>query len=421
MSLSMEKKIAGSQLVSIFATTPVRSNRNDDRESTTRKPSSEKRARGKMRLVMPLALMVLACAWWSNAFAQNLEDSTTDETTLSLQPPQPRFVVRTPQYSNQVHSDLIQAASSPLKTWNGSFTSGGTTFSFNMVGTPPSSNASTTVQAIIVPIKIVITKGRTKTTFDPSHVLSNGRTVTQNTVVSPIFNASTTFTQGVVNVGTTQYIDAYQRANFWGTVQHDPNYHVLLGGPTVLAEQTLSPPAANGKTGSPFGFTAGLVDINWFDGQLQSIMSRLTQIQPNVFPIFLTYDVYLTQNGGCCIGGYHSATGSASNPQSYSHATYVDHATFAQDVSALSHEVGEWVADPLVANNGNNTPCGILENGDPLEGTANFGDHPFTVNGFTYHLQDLAMMPYFGAPPSTSVNGWFSFENAALSVCSNGS
>jgi hypothetical protein len=115
-----------------------------------------------------------------------------------------------------------------------------------------------------------------------------------------------------------------------------------------------------------FGFTAGLVDINYFDTQAHTLLTNLG-ITPNQFPIFLTYDVYLTQHHSCCIGGYHSSTGSTSAPQSYAHATYVDHTgSFAQDVSALSHEVGEWADDPLVVNiNGNNTPCGILENGDP--------------------------------------------------------
>jgi hypothetical protein len=194
-------------------------------------------------------------------------------------------------------------------------------------------------------------------------------------------------------------------------------------GPTVLAEQTLSPPSSVGTLGSPFGHTAGLVDINWFDAQLQSIISRFSQIQPNTLPVFLTYDVYLTQ-GGCCIGGYHSSEGSISSPQAYAHFTYIDHpGDFAQDVSALSHEVGEWADDPLVVNtNGNNTPCGILEVGDPEEGDANYGGFPYTLNGFTYNLQDLVTLPYFGAPTSTSVNGWLSFQgNSSLFVCSNGS
>jgi hypothetical protein len=316
----------------------------------------------------------------------------------------------------------VKVPPASLQTWNGSFNYQGTNYTYNMVGTAPSTNASTTVQVYVIPLKVVITRRRSKTTFDPAHVLSNGKTVTNNTVTSPIFDSSTSYVQGGVNVGTTQYIDAYQRANFWGTVQSNTGYHLLLGGPTVLAEQTLSPPSSVGTLGSPFGHTAGLVDINWFDAQVQSIISHFSQIQPNTLPVFLTYDVYLTQ-GGCCIGGYHSSEGSISNPQAYAHFTYIDHpGDFAQDVSALSHEVGEWADDPLVVNtNGNNTPCGILENGDPLENNPNFGGFPYLLNGFTYNLQDLVTLPYFGAPASTSVNGFFTFQGESLSVCQNGS
>jgi len=203
-------------------------------------------------------------------------------------------------------------------------------------------------------------------------------------------------------------------------VKNNPNSHLLLST-TVLAEQTLSPTRTYGKTGSVFGFTAALVDINWFNSQIPSLISKLG-IQSNQFAIFLTYDTYLTQGGSCCIGGYHSSEGSISNPQSYAEATYVDHpAAFSQDVSALSHEVGE-SDDPLTVNyNGNNTPCGILEVGDPLEGNANYGGYPYSLHGFTYNLQDLVTLPYFGAPTGTTVNGWLSFQGESLGVCSNGS
>jgi hypothetical protein len=317
----------------------------------------------------------------------------------------------------------LEMATTPLKTWNGSFSYNGKIYRYNMVGTAPSGGASTTVAVEIIPVKVVITsRSGVKTTYNPSHVLSNGNTATANTIASPLFK-KISFTSGGVNMGTTQYIDAYQRANFWGTVKSHTGYHLLLGGPTVLAEQTLSPSTRYGKTGVVFGFSAGLVDINWFDAQLQSLITKLA-IQPNTLPIFLTYDVYLIQGGSCCIGGYHSAEGSTTAPQAYAHATYVDHAgAFAQDVSALSHEIGEWADDPLVVNtNGNNTPCGTLENGDPLENNSNYGGYPYKgTNGFTYNLQDLVTLPYFGAPPSTSVNGEFTFHSEGLTVCENGS
>ena len=334
-----------------------------------------------------------------------------------------RFAGRVHAATSSVQQARVEAAGTPLTTWNGSFSFNGSTFSYNMVGTAPSTGSSTTVAVEIIPVKIVITNRRgVLTTYDPSHVLSNGNTVTANTVASPIFRPIP-FTAGGVDMGTTQYIDAFQRANFWGEVQSNTGYHVLLGGPTVLSEQTLRPSSRTGTTGVVFGFNAGLVDINWFDVQLQNLISKLG-IQPNTFPIFLTYNVYLTENGSCCIGGYHSSAGSTAAPQAYAHATYVDHAgAFAEDVSALSHEIGEWVDDPLVVNlNGNNTPCGVLEVGDPLENNSNFGAFPYTgTNGFTYNLQDLVTLPYFGAPPSTSVNGEFTFQGESLTVCQNGS
>lgn len=364
---------------------------------------------------LTLLTAIATCLTASAALAQN-----GGEMKSNNQPAKGKYIILPPRLDSE--QQLARTSSANLQTWNGSYSYNGTTYTYNMPGAAPSTGSSATVPVYIIPVKIVVGRRGRQSSFDPSHVLSNGNSVIHNTAISPLFDSSTTYTLGSVNVGTTQYIDAYQRANFWGTVSSHTGSHLLLGGPTVLAEQTLTVPTAYGKTGSPFGFTTGLVDINWFDAQLPNIMARLG-IQPNTFPIFLTYDVYLTQGGGCCIGGYHSATGSSSNPQSYTQASYIDRSgVFAQDVSALSHEIGEWADDPLVANpNGNQTPCGILENGDPLENTANYGDFPYSLHGFTYHLQDLATLPYFGAPASTTVNGWLSFHHAALSVCSNGS
>jgi hypothetical protein len=38
-----------------------------------------------------------------------------------------------------------------------------------------------------------------------------------------------------------------------------------------------------------------------------------------------------------------------------------------------------------------------------------------------YNLQDLVTLPYFGPPPSTSVDGEFTFQDEALTVCEKGS
>jgi len=322
----------------------------------------------------------------------------------------PRYVTLTPRYLENVAAP----ATSTVTNWTGTLSAGGT--SFTMVGTDPQiTNTTTTVTAYVIPIRIVITPTPTGI-FDPNHVLPNGRTVIQNTSLSPIFNSGIDFVQGGVDLGNTQYVDAYQRGNFWSDVITNTNYHVLLNL-VVLPTVTMSVPPASGKIATEFGVRAALVDINFFDARLQQIISGNSQITQNSLALALTYNTYLT-SGGCCIGGYHSAFGSAAAPQTYGHFTYIDRpGAFAQDVSALSHEVGEWMDDPFVDTPG----CGgLLENGDPLEGGPNFGATPYTLNGFTYNLQDLTFLQYFGQSPSTSVNGWFSFQNADLSVCSNG-
>ena len=47
-----------------------------------------------------------------------------------------------------------------------------------------------------------------------------------------------------------------------------------------------------------------------------------------------------------------------------------------------------------------------LEVGDPLEGGPNYGAFPYKLNGFTYNLQSLVFIGYFGAPRSDSANKW---------------
>ena len=114
------------------------------------------------------------------AFAQD----ESSEAQVSSQAPKPMYMV----LPARVRYDVPLAPAS-LQTWNGSFTYSGHNYSYNMVGTAPSTNTSTTVTTYIIPLKIVITSGRTQYTYDPAHVLSNGKTVTNNTATSPIFDS----------------------------------------------------------------------------------------------------------------------------------------------------------------------------------------------------------------------------------------
>jgi len=359
-------------------------------------------------LSLKAALLVTA-SMAGTAFAQDAADTM---------PAHARYAVLTPHLTDEA------TPATPLTTWNGSFVHTGTTYNYNMVGTTPSTGKSTNVPVYIIPIVLEYQSGTTTTVFNPFTKQSNGKSAVLNTVDSPIFQNMDWKAPDGTDLGTTQYEDAFQRGNFWGQVSKAPGYHVLLGTPHVLKAQKFIVPPADGSVGNEFGVKVGLADINWFDSTIiQPLIVKFHAIQPTTIPIFMTYNVYLT-SGGCCIGGYHSSTGSSAAPQAYSQFTYIGKpGAFSQDVGALSHELGEWLDDPLVVNtNGNVVACGILEVGDPEEVYANYGDFPYTFNGFTYNLQDLTYLEYFGAPTTTSVSGEMTFHNNpfGLTFCSRG-
>lgn len=308
---------------------------------------------------------------------------------------------------------------STLPLWNGSFvgTVFGTTqtYNFTMVGTDPSStNVTTTVPVEIIPIKLII--GHKE--FTPLKPLAGDReSPVTRILASPLFQSNVDFIQGGTDLGSTQYIDAFQRGNFWGSVQTNSNYHLLLT-PSVHKEVDLRPVGSSGTIING----VGMVDFVFMDDTVQSLIKSLN-VPPGTLPLFLMSGVYVTEFGDeCCIGGWHNFTGT----NTYAVGTYMPSTVnipnvsgFSQNVSALSHEIGEWADDPLT----NNVVCdgfGILEVGDPLENNPNFGSFPYTSNGFTYDLQDLTFLPYFGAPPSTSVNDFFTFQGETLGVCQNG-
>jgi hypothetical protein len=293
--------------------------------------------------------------------------------------------------------------------------------SVTMVGKNPRSmytNYSSSVPTFIIPIKIVIGSD----TFDPNSMPPSDptHTVIQNAAGSPMFVTSD-WTVGTHNMKNREYIDAYNKASMWAwgsDVEH--SYHVSLDAPTVLPTVTLTCGSPNCSTGTnPITGqgTVGLVNINLMDSTIQTAINNNPSVTPGAFPIALTYDTFLT-SGGCCIGGYHSAYG-GKDSQTYAHTTWIDPIScnglcqFSEDVAAFSHETGEWMMDPYVFNRGCN---GLMENGDPLVQH----DYVQIINGYNYHVQDLVLLPYFYQTPSKGINGWYSFRNAPLSVCSNG-
>lgn len=367
----------------------------------------------KRSLILGTVLVALVCMSLAGiGFAQNPAGVSPMFVTL---PPHSYYPVKPADPAVQLPQWTFQ--------WTSSFNN--RTFNTVIVGADPrSSNATTTVTVGIIPIKMVYGANNGNKTFDPSTPYFGNFSTTQMVALSPIFKSEFDYKQGGVDLGTTQYIDAYQRGDFWSAVQTNTKYHIMLKS-VIGPEQTFNVPANFGNViSNPWsGIPTGTADINWFDQQLQTVIHSFSQIQPNVLPLFITENVYLT-SGGCCIGGYHSANSGAPGGQTYSYSTQIQQApvpVFSQDVGALAHEVGEWLMDPFTQNA---SPCpsnGILEIGDPLEtetGVHDFGDWPYTISGFTFHPQDLVFITWFGAPPSTSVNNWVTFQGSpSLNVC----
>jgi hypothetical protein len=324
----------------------------------------------------------------------------------------------------------------------------------SMVGGNPFNRAARTtpINLVLVPLRIQFTG--TVRNFDPTSpdvgCLGAGNTGLSLSQASPLFNTVPNLTMNGVNLGTVTFPDAFQRAEFNAVIS--PAYHLAFNV-TTAGVQTIS--MANNSAGSgatfsfgsggcstnaattdnPGGSRAGFVDINFMDAQLNSIIVSLG-LNANQFPLFVTYGVYMTDgppgtlSGNCCILGYHSTvsnTPTTAQPgQTYGIGPYDQGWLFGgvKDITAMSHEVLEWVNDPstnnlvpewghigqvggCVVSGSTHTPGqNNLEVGDPLSG--NLNPAITMTNGVTYHPQELAFYSWFLGGTSLGAGGFYS-------------
>jgi hypothetical protein len=328
------------------------------------------------------------------------------------------------------------AAATTIPLWSYSVTASrdGSTRTGVMVGRSPFFHGArtTAIPTFIVPVKVhmpdggVFDPGATDATCLGSKVPS---TVFQN---SPLF-VSTDFMMNGTDMGTAQYIDAFQRANFFqeNVSATGSRYHTMLSAMT-LAEQTFTVPSNKGGTFSDGGCGhLGIVDLSTFDTFVRGTIIPFVTAHgggPTTLPIILLYNVVIANPfdpgtaNNCCILGYHSVFSSPA--QTYSVADFDSNGGFANlsDVTAPSHEIGEWMDDPLTNNfvppwTGGQVTSGCqnnLEVGDPLTGSL---FPSVTLSSFTYHMQELAFFSWFMGTPSTGVDSDFSnnetFESQA--------
>jgi hypothetical protein len=315
------------------------------------------------------------------------------------------------------------AGAQTVPFFSDSFSFNGTVYPYTMVGTNPrTSQATTTVPTVIVPLRLVFADGQ---------VADPGQAVSQ-------VLASSLFQSAHFKSGTTQYGDAIRRAMFWSYVAKT-DYHVLLGQPTVLPTQTIDVPQGQGAlvpAGGVLGTLGattihaatplGQVSEKWFATTLDQLLNTLN-VSPTELVILLSRNVVDSVGAG----GFHSAHSFSAEPsagppngnqqvQTEIWASYADPYFYAetpnitQNIDILSHEVSEWLHDPFISDTVPSwqSPLPLsaafygcfsfLETGDPLV------DATFQQNG--YQLQDEAFLSWFAHQvPSIGINGQYSY------------
>jgi hypothetical protein len=350
--------------------------------------------------------------------------------------------------------------------------------SITMAGRNPflHGHVKTAVKTLLISMKV--TFGDNNIVLDAS--VASGRlvdknknkiSVTQATNNSPIFQP-TTWTMNGVNIGggvaggKLQYADAFQRANFWLYVGGTP-YQTMLSPVAQDAESYTAAATSfkNCQNNANYG-PCGRLDINAWDAFARTLITTGTTnnganapqaITPDTFVIFVFDSVAFELNTVTSIPGYHTSfVDGLGNNRTYAVAdfdTSGELAATAPDVMVISHEVGEWMDDPIIntpnvasgegGQGGNQVPgwgpygqvdtCqGNLEVGDPTSQPSpnppvgggkkltptNFSS---TLNNFTYHLQELTYFSWFLGAPSVAAGNGFSnngtFTQDAGPVC----
>lgn len=346
--------------------------------------------------------------------AQNTQGAAASTTSANSGMPAPPYhLIEAPVSRSSTLQSAVRAAASTgvttIPVWSNSFSVDGTAFPYTMIGTSPFERAaSTVIPTEIQPLAFVYANG---TRID-------GSAAAAALAASPVFHST------VFPTEAGQFVDVMQRANFESVI--GTGYHVRLGTPVVLPQITIAVPSAVGKVGVFSNHTIGLLDFDFLFNVLQNVIAT-QNYNPATFPIFIVGNVFeysprAKTPRNCCIGGFHFAQLQGANGVlTFAYAAYNSPGIFVGDVEDItipSHEVAEWANDPLIGNlvppwgdPGNPSVCvnNFLEVGDPLERFVP-ASYPVTLNGTTYHPQDIAFFSWFAHQvPSIAVNGQYSY------------
>jgi hypothetical protein len=408
---------------------------------------------------------LLALGMVGSSFAQNLSDSAQAQVGFSSNSSSGEIHSITPQMIHSVPSELVAddstngpnaIAGNPgavpnvisVPNFTRSFSFGGKTFPYTMVGNDPSLGHITTVPTKIVAVSLVLLNAD-GTVFD---------TVDANRFVQPSLN-SPNFQRfkyehnasAPVTGESVQFGDAVQRAEFFSSM--DPNWHTELA-PQVVDHISITVPkfvnvrigtqvvqALNYQSGIAADGNRFVLMLNlFFNQQLGVIMNNeidagnatTDAINLPLFPntyLFSLNRANPQQRGSCCTLGFHTYFTDGASPEHRwitDYASYISPGIFGggfEDVTALSHEILETLNDPFVNNitpvwqfPGEPGVCqGNLETGDPVEVLAN-ATFPVALKNAgvttTYHPQTEALLQWFAQTvPSDALHGAYSYPD----------
>lgn len=324
------------------------------------------------------------------------------------------------------------------------------TWPYTMVGRAPfgqdSSERTTVINTPIIPVILDLRNSdgspRFFTRADGTKVrmILDGRDNVDNVLKSPVFQNA----RYGSSERPTQIQDAIHRAQFFH--QSEDDWHTLLR-PDVKSARTMV--LIRGTYQFSVNPTTGklnyvLVDQGVFGSLLfpPSVDDTSTLIggaehagdmKPTDMTLFLFNNTYLADfsTGDCCVLGFHSydvEPGDAANGWREKHyvinyASWITPGIFGggfSDVTAVSHELMETYSDPFVNNA---TPIWLapnglcqanLESGDVIEGLSN-ATFPMTMNGYTYHPQNEALLQWFaGQTPSSAYKHAYSYPDVTV-------
>jgi hypothetical protein len=415
---------------------------------------------------------VLALGMVGSSFAQNLSDAAQAQvgTNPDASASGTAHAI-TPQLIHSVPSVLVAddstngpsaIAGNPggvpnvisVPNFTRSFTFGGTTFPYTMLGNDPSLGHITTVPTKIVAVSLQLLNAD-GTVFDTV----NAAPFVVPTLNSPDFQRFKYEHDATAGIPaeSTQFTDAVQRAEFASSM--DKNWHtelapqvvdsisitvpkfvtVISGGHPVQAINYVSGLAADGQRfvlmlNLFFNQQLGVIMNNEIDAGNATTDAINLPLFPNTY-LFSFNRANPLVRGSCCTLGFHTYFTDGASPE---HRWITDYASFISpgifgggfnDVTAISHEIAETFNDPFVNNAtpvwqfpGEPGVCqGNLETGDPVEVLAN-ATFPVTLKvagvPTTYHPQTEALLQWFAQTvPSDALHGAYSYPDlTALSA-----